>query len=136
MWSVPFIDYENTGAIEGLGKRNAWFRASEDVSSNPRSGAQDREEPPRKIHQCNEEITITNKAQKILQSMNRRKALKRWREFSNPRRREKILNEFNRDNLDDVGPIGGAEQGMKVVQEMDEMADLERDVGRKGCPDR
>ncbi len=40
---------------------------------------------------------MTEKAQKILQKMNKRQSLERWREFSNPRRREKVLNEFNRD---------------------------------------
>jgi len=36
---------------------------------------------------------------------------------------DRLLNEFNRENLDDVGPIGGAEQGMKVLQEMNSLAD-------------
>ena len=52
--------------------------------------------------------------------MNKRQALKRGREFSNPGRRDGALNEFNRDNLDAVGPLGG-EEGMKVLSEMNEL---------------
>jgi uncharacterized protein YfeS len=63
---------------------------------------------------------MTNKAQKILQRMNKRKALKRWREFSNPERREKVLAEFNRDQMDDVGPLGG-DQGIAVLKEMNDL---------------
>jgi hypothetical protein len=51
---------------------------------------------------------MTDKAQKILQKMQKRQALKR---LANPERRDRILDEFNRDNMDDVGPVGGAERG-------------------------
>jgi hypothetical protein len=66
---------------------------------------------------------MTDKAKTILQRMNKRQALKRWRKFSNSARRDRILVEFNRDQLDDVGPIGGAEQRMKVLQEMNSLVD-------------
>jgi hypothetical protein len=52
--------------------------------------------------------------------MNKRQALKRWREFSNPGRRDRILNEFNRDQLDDVGPVGG-DQAIAVLKDMNEL---------------
>jgi hypothetical protein len=66
---------------------------------------------------------VTIKAKTILQRMNKQKALKHWREFSNPERRERILNEFNRETMDDVGPVGGKEQALKVLQEMGEAQD-------------
>jgi hypothetical protein len=52
--------------------------------------------------------------------MNKRKALQRWREFSNLGRKDKILNEFNRDQMDDVGPLG-ADRGLAVLQDMNEL---------------
>lgn len=42
--------------------------------------------------------------------------------FRSPERRERIVDEFNRENLDDVGPLGG-DQGMKVLNEMNELVD-------------
>lgn len=38
-----------------------------------------------------------------------------------PQRREAVLDQLNRDNLDDVGLVGG-DQGMKVLQEMNDLA--------------
>jgi hypothetical protein len=49
--------------------------------------------------------------------MNRRKALKR---LANPEKRDRILNEFNRDNTPDVQPLGG-DQGMAVVKQMTDL---------------
>ena len=71
---------------------------------------------------------MTDKAKTILQKMNKRKALKR---LTNPKARNRILDQFNRENLDDVGPLGG-DQGIKVLKEMNEMTDLEGDAGQKG----
>ena len=34
-----------------------------------------------------------------------------------------MLQAMNRENTDDVDPVGGAEQGMKVLQEMNSLAD-------------
>jgi uncharacterized protein YfeS len=48
--------------------------------------------------------------------------MKHRKRFANPERRDRILNEFNRDNMDDVGPVGG-ESGMKVLSEMNSLAD-------------
>jgi hypothetical protein len=67
-----------------------------------------------------------------LQRMQKRQALKR---LANPERRNRILEQFNRENMDDVGPVGG-DQEIKVLKELNEMTDLERDAGRKENPDR
>jgi hypothetical protein len=63
--------------------------------------------------------------------MNQRQAMKR---LANPERRNRILNEFNRDQLDDVGPLRG-EKGERFLKELNEMADLEGDAGKEN-PDR
>jgi hypothetical protein len=63
--------------------------------------------------------------------MNRRQALKR---LTNSERRNRILYEFNRDNTDDVGPVGG-DKGEKFLSELNEIAELECAAGRKS-PDR
>ena len=75
---------------------------------------------------------MTNKAQKILQKMNKRQALKR---LANPEKKDKILNEFNQSTLDPVGPFAG-DKGERFLKELNEMTDLERDAGRKENPDR
>lgn len=71
---------------------------------------------------------MTDKAQKILQRMNKRRVLKR---LNNPGRREKILREFNDSTLDDVGPLAG-DKGDKFLTELNEMADLEGEAGLRG----
>lgn len=45
------------------------------------------------------------------------------KDLNNPERRERILNEFNRGQMDEVGPIGGTEQGMKVLSEINSLVD-------------
>ena len=75
---------------------------------------------------------MTDKANKILQRLNKRKAMKR---LTDPERRNRILNEFNRDQLDDVAPIGG-DKGEKFLRELNEMQDFENEAGRKESPDR
>ena len=64
--------------------------------------------------------------------MQKRQALKR---LTNPERRNRILDQFNRENMDDARPVGG-EKGEKFLSELNEMADLERDAGQKENPDR
>jgi uncharacterized protein YfeS len=64
--------------------------------------------------------------------MNRRQALKR---LANPERRNRILDQFNRENLDDVAPVGG-NKGEKFLRELNEMVDLESDGRQKESPDR
>jgi hypothetical protein len=66
-----------------------------------------------------------------MQKMNKRQALKR---LANPKARNRILDQFNRENLDDVGPIGG-DKGEKFLIELNEMADLEGNAGKES-PDR
>jgi hypothetical protein len=71
---------------------------------------------------------MTDKAKKILQKMNNRQALIR---LANPRARNRILDQFNRENLDDVGPLAG-DKGDKFLTELNEMADLEGEAGLRG----
>jgi len=61
---------------------------------------------------------MTNKARKILEKMKLRRL------FEDPKARDRILDEFNRSTFDDVGPVGG-EQAMKVLSEMNDLAELE-----------
>ena len=60
---------------------------------------------------------MTDKAKKILEKMKLRRL------FVDSQVRGRILDEFNRENMDDVGPVGGAEQGMKVLSEINSMTD-------------
>ena len=43
-------------------------------------------------------------------------------DLNDTQKREQILDEFNRENLDDVGPLGG-DQSMAVLNEMNELED-------------
>ena len=43
--------------------------------------------------------------------------------LNDPRNRERMLQAMNRENLDDVDPVGGAEQGMKFLSEINSMID-------------
>jgi hypothetical protein len=67
----------------------------------------------------------TEKAQKILDAIERRdrKAVKRWKPdiLSDARRRERVLDQLNASTMDDVGPVGGQEQGMKVLSDMNDL---------------
>jgi hypothetical protein len=58
---------------------------------------------------------MTEKARRIITELRRRdrKVRKRWILFRNPQARDRVLGEFNRSTLDDVGPLGG-DQGMTV----------------------
>ena len=53
--------------------------------------------------------------------------------FNNPEKRDRVLNEFNRDQLDDVGLVG-ARQGMKVLQEMNELGEAQEKIIREAVP--
>jgi hypothetical protein len=72
---------------------------------------------------------MTNKAHAILRKM------KLGRLIRNPKTRDQVLGEFNRSTLDDVGPLGG-EKGETFLKELNEMADLESEAGRRENPDR
>jgi flagellar basal body-associated protein FliL len=63
---------------------------------------------------------MTDKTKKILQKIQLRRL------FRDPEVRDRILNDFNRDQMDDVGPVGG-DQEIKVLKELNEMQDLEGD---------
>jgi hypothetical protein len=71
---------------------------------------------------------MTEKAKKILRK------LKLTKLFGDPQRRDQILRDFNASTLDPVGPVGG-EKGERFLKELNEMADLEGNAGRKS-PDR
>jgi hypothetical protein len=43
--------------------------------------------------------------------------------LNDARNRERMMQEMNRENLDDVGPVGGTEQVMKVLSEMNSLVD-------------
>jgi hypothetical protein len=43
--------------------------------------------------------------------------------LNDPRRRTRVLDSFNKSTLDDVGPVEGAGQGMKVLSEMNSLVD-------------
>lgn len=51
-----------------------------------------------------------------------------------PRHRNRLLDSLNKSTLDDVGPLG-ADKGEKFLSELNEIADLEREAGRKENPD-
>jgi hypothetical protein len=44
--------------------------------------------------------------------------------FSNPGRREKVLDELNRDQMDDVGPVWG-DKGEKFLRELHEIQEMQ-----------
>ena len=44
--------------------------------------------------------------------------------MDNAQNRDRVLQEFNRPTLDDVGPVGG-EQGLKLRQEMNDLGGAE-----------
>lgn len=71
---------------------------------------------------------MTDKAQAVVRKMKRRRL------FRDPKARDRVLDGFNRSTLDDVGQLGG-DKGEKFLSELNEMADLEGDAGRKS-PDR
>lgn len=59
---------------------------------------------------------MADKARNIMQRTKLRKL------FQNHRLREKVLEEFNRSTLDDMGPMGG-EQGTELTSEMNSRFD-------------
>jgi hypothetical protein len=54
--------------------------------------------------------------------------------MNNPERRERILREFNREITDEVGPVGGADQGMRVLSEMNSLADYHDEFVKSLAP--
>jgi hypothetical protein len=66
---------------------------------------------------------MTNKAQAVLQKVKRREGNRASGLFGDPKARERVLDEFNRDNLDGVGRVGEAEQGMRILSEMNSLVD-------------
>jgi len=67
---------------------------------------------------------LTDKERAVLKKMKRWDEQKAVRLFQSPNATDRVLEEFNQSVLDDVGPVGG-EQGMKVLQEMNELGALQ-----------
>ncbi len=68
---------------------------------------------------------MTDKAMKILLKMRRRRR-------SITPNIDSILEQFNRDNLDDAGPVTGGDQELKVLKEMNELQEFENDNWSRG----
>ena len=49
-------------------------------------------------------------------------------------RRDQILKEFNASTLDDVGPVGGTEQGPKLLSEMKSLVDDHKEFVKSLAP--
>ena len=54
--------------------------------------------------------------------------------LSDPKRRDQALAEFNRSTLDDVGPVGGQDQQMRVLGEMNELAKEREQLIQESVP--
>ena len=61
-------------------------------------------------------MKTTTKAGEILRRIKRRSL------FQSPEMRDRVLDEFSRSTLGDVGPVGG-EQGTKRLSEMNSLVD-------------
>jgi len=72
-------------------------------------------------------MKATNKARNILERMKRRQL------FRAQEMRDRVLDQFNRDNMDDVGPVGTPDQQSQVLTEMNnlqaEAEEIYRNVG-------
>jgi hypothetical protein len=69
---------------------------------------------------------MTEKAQRILDKTKNRRAKKPWAV------KDKVLQEFNASTLDDVGPVAGGDQEIKVLKEMNELQDFENENWSRG----
>jgi uncharacterized protein YfeS len=78
---------------------------------------------------------MTEKAQRILNELNKsERKVRRYRKRSaNPESRDKILGEFNWENLDDVRPMGG-DQGMAVLKDMNDLGQQQEQIIRESFP--
>ena len=70
---------------------------------------------------------MTEKAKKILRK------LKLTKLFGDPKARDRILDEFNRDNTPDVKPLGG-DQSVAVLKDMNELGEAQEQIVREGIP--
>jgi hypothetical protein len=71
---------------------------------------------------------MTKKAEHILEKSRRRSG-----RHVAPGKLDSILDEFNQTTLDDVGPVAGGDQEMKVLKEMNELQNIENDNWNRGC---
>lgn len=70
---------------------------------------------------------MTEKAEHLLQ-----KIRKRLRKHTIPGLSDRVLEEFNKSTLDDVGPVAGGDQEIKVLKEMNELQDFENQNWSRG----
>jgi hypothetical protein len=63
---------------------------------------------------------MTEKAEHILEKIRRRS-----RRHAAPGKLDRILDESNQTTLDDVGPVAGGDQVLKVLKEMNELQNIE-----------
>ena len=76
---------------------------------------------------------MTEKAQRILNDFRRKdRAKKTLKLFRTPKARSQTLEQFNRDNMDDVGPIIAQDQRMRVLDEMNELGEHEEQAFQDG----
>ncbi len=72
------------------------------------------------------EIDMTEKAQRILDNLNRKNR-------KTPTSiRDKVLQEFNTSTLDDVGPVAGGDQEIKMLKEMNELESFQNENWSRG----
>ncbi len=69
---------------------------------------------------------MTEKAQRILEKLNKKN---RRTPISI---RERVLEQFNASTLDDVEPVAGGDQELKVLKEMNELQDFENQNWSRG----
>jgi len=72
-------------------------------------------------------MRVTAKAEKVLRKMRRRSL------FQTLETRDRVPGEFHRDQMADVGPIGGQER-MKVLREMNDLKSGDGDFIRSLVP--
>jgi len=66
-------------------------------------------------------MKVTDKAGEILQKMKGRSL------FQTPEMRDRVLEQFNRSTLDDVGPVGG-DQCMVALKEMNDLGQQRKQI--------
>jgi hypothetical protein len=76
---------------------------------------------------------MTEKAEEILKNM-RKKGRKRriLARLQDPRDRSSTLDSINRMDQDESSQVGGGDQEMKVLKEMNELQDFENDSWSRG----
>jgi hypothetical protein len=79
---------------------------------------------------------MTQNALKLLNKLKQqdRQARRFLKRSASPERRDRMMSEFNHENLDDVGPLGGHDQSMRVLGEMNELGKAQEQTIRDSFP--